>query len=169
MLWVWFMPNAVNILLKICNFSFLREFLAKVLLPFLVIVIASYPLSANSSKMVKDTKTTCQLLPTNCLNFFDHFVGLALKRVKDFWFYTRISQAQIKWIIQYLLKMIWHTQNMSPWKVGQCYGVFSVNGSVAKHLGISLRFLINYAKVMTFSNYFVSRFEYYEFSLTDIH
>ena len=65
--------------------------------------------------------------------------------------------------------MIWHTQNMSLWKVGQCYGVFSVNGSVAKHLGISLRFLIDYAKVMTFSNYFVSRFEYYEFSLTDIH
>ena len=96
MLWVWFMRNAVNILLKICNFSFLKEFLAKVLLPFLVIVTASYPLSANPNKMVKHTKTICQLLPTNCLNFFDHFVGLALKRVKDFWFYTRISQAQIK-------------------------------------------------------------------------
>ena len=32
--------------------------------------------------MVKHTKTICRLLlPTNCLGVFDHFVGLALKRL----------------------------------------------------------------------------------------
>ena len=29
-------------------------------------------------KKVKYTQTICRLLPTNCLNVFDHFVGLAL-------------------------------------------------------------------------------------------
>ena len=29
--------------------------------------------------MVKHTQTIHQLLPTNCLSVFDHFVGLALK------------------------------------------------------------------------------------------
>ena len=29
--------------------------------------------------MVKHTQTIRQLLPTNCLSVFDHFVGLALK------------------------------------------------------------------------------------------
>ena len=32
--------------------------------------------------MVKRTKTICRLLPTNCLNAFDHFVGLGLKGLK---------------------------------------------------------------------------------------
>ena len=34
--------------------------------------------------MVKHTKTIRRLLPTNCLNVFDHFVGLALKRLTHF-------------------------------------------------------------------------------------
>ena len=34
--------------------------------------------------MVKHTQTIRQLLPTNCLSGFDHFVGFTLKRVKDF-------------------------------------------------------------------------------------
>ena len=29
--------------------------------------------------MVKHTQTICRMLPTNCLNVFYHFVGLALK------------------------------------------------------------------------------------------
>ena len=29
--------------------------------------------------MVKHTQAICRLLPTNCLNVFDHFVGLAFK------------------------------------------------------------------------------------------
>ena len=29
--------------------------------------------------MVKHTQTICQLLPTNCLSVFDHFMGLVLK------------------------------------------------------------------------------------------
>ena len=36
-------------------------------------------LSANLKKMVKHTQTICRQQPTNCLNVFDHFVGLVLK------------------------------------------------------------------------------------------
>ena len=32
--------------------------------------------------MVKQTQTICRLLPANCLSVFDHFVGLALKRLR---------------------------------------------------------------------------------------
>ena len=32
--------------------------------------------------MVKQTQTIRPLLPTNCLNVFDHFLGLALKGLK---------------------------------------------------------------------------------------
>ena len=32
--------------------------------------------------MVKHTQTIRRLLPKNCLSVFDHFVGLALKRLK---------------------------------------------------------------------------------------
>ena len=31
--------------------------------------------------MIKHTQTICRLLLTNCLGVFDHFVGLALKRL----------------------------------------------------------------------------------------
>ena len=34
--------------------------------------------------MVKQTQTIRQLLPTNCLRVFDHFVGLALKGSEEF-------------------------------------------------------------------------------------
>ena len=33
--------------------------------------------------MVKHTDTIWRLSPTNCVSVFDHFVGLALKRLKD--------------------------------------------------------------------------------------
>ena len=33
--------------------------------------------------MIKHTQTIRQLLPTNCLSVFDHFVGLALKGLKQ--------------------------------------------------------------------------------------
>ena len=33
--------------------------------------------------MVKHTQTIRRLLPTNCLNVFNHFVGLALKGLSD--------------------------------------------------------------------------------------
>ena len=35
-------------------------------------------------KIAKRTQTICRLLPTNCLSAFDHFVGLALKRLSTF-------------------------------------------------------------------------------------
>ena len=38
------------------------------------------PLSANPTKW-SNTQTICWLLPTNYLSVFDHFVGLALKRL----------------------------------------------------------------------------------------
>ena len=37
------------------------------------------PENGKPDKMVKRTQTIRRLLPTNCLNVFDHFVGLALK------------------------------------------------------------------------------------------
>ena len=40
------------------------------------------PLSANPTKWSK-TQTIRRLLPTNCLNVFNHFVGLALKGLSD--------------------------------------------------------------------------------------
>ena len=36
--------------------------------------------------MVKHTQTIRRLLPTNCLNVFDHVVGLALKGIIRFYF-----------------------------------------------------------------------------------
>ena len=33
--------------------------------------------------MVKHTQTICRQQPTNCLSVFDHFVGLALKVLKQ--------------------------------------------------------------------------------------
>ena len=33
--------------------------------------------------MVKHTQTICQKNPTNCMSVFDHFVGLALKGLRD--------------------------------------------------------------------------------------
>ena len=38
---------------------------------------------ANPTKMVKHAQTIRQLLATNCLSVFDHFVGLALKGLID--------------------------------------------------------------------------------------
>ena len=39
------------------------------------------PFKGHPPKMVKHTQTIRRLLPTNCLSAFDHFVGLALKRL----------------------------------------------------------------------------------------
>ena len=41
------------------------------------------PLSANLTKWSNRTKQIRWLLPTNCLSEFDHFVGLALKSLKE--------------------------------------------------------------------------------------
>ena len=39
--------------------------------------------------MVKHTHAICQLLPTNCLSVFDHFVGLVLKELNLISTYAR--------------------------------------------------------------------------------
>ena len=41
------------------------------------------PFKRQPHKMVKHTQAIRRLLPTNCLNEFDHFVGLALKGLKS--------------------------------------------------------------------------------------
>ena len=41
------------------------------------------PLSANTTKWSNTFKQFVGKLSTNCLSVFDHFVGLALKRVKN--------------------------------------------------------------------------------------
>ena len=45
------------------------------------------PLSANPTKYLNTLKQFVGKLPTNCLSVFDHFVGLALKRLRS---YSRI-------------------------------------------------------------------------------
>ena len=42
------------------------------------------PLSANFTKWANTLKQFVGNLPTNCLNVFGHFVGLALKRVQKY-------------------------------------------------------------------------------------
>ena len=47
-------------------------------------------------KMVKHTQTICWLLPTDCLSVFDHFVGLAFKRLNVIIFvYNGLKQSLI--------------------------------------------------------------------------
>ena len=41
-----------------------------------------HPFSANPTKWSNTLKQFVGNLPTNCLNVFDHFVGLALKELK---------------------------------------------------------------------------------------
>ena len=43
---------------------------------------------------VKHTQTIRRLLPTNCLSVFDHFVGLALKRL--IWVYSLLKMSFYK-------------------------------------------------------------------------
>ena len=45
----------------------------------LCIASCTQPFKRQVHKMVKHTQTNRWLLPTNCVNVFDHFVGLALK------------------------------------------------------------------------------------------
>ena len=40
-----------------------------------------YPIKRQLRKMVRHTQTMRRQQPTNCLSVFDHFVGLALKRL----------------------------------------------------------------------------------------
>ena len=42
------------------------------------------PFKRQSNKIVKHTQIIRRLLP-NCLSLFDHFVGLALKGLRDTW------------------------------------------------------------------------------------
>ena len=42
-----------------------------------------YPFKCQHHKTVKHTQTIRRLLPTNCLSVFDHFVGLALKGLRE--------------------------------------------------------------------------------------
>ena len=42
-------------------------------------LIGSEPFKRQPYEMVKHTQTIRRLLPTNCLNAFDHFVGLMFK------------------------------------------------------------------------------------------
>ena len=53
-------------------FSFLHGYVSMIPLKF-------NPLSANPAKWSNTLKQLRQLLLTNCLSVFDHFVGLALK------------------------------------------------------------------------------------------
>ena len=41
--------------------------------------------------MVKQTQAVSRLLPTNCLSVFDHFVGLALKGLRNSCFVLRLG------------------------------------------------------------------------------
>ena len=47
------------------------------------------PFKHKPHKIVKHTQTIRRLLPTNCLSVLDHFVGLALKGLKEQLFATK--------------------------------------------------------------------------------
>ena len=47
------------------------------------------PFKCQPHKMVKQTGTTCWQNPTNYLNVFGHFVGLALKKLSFFLFWQK--------------------------------------------------------------------------------
>ena len=48
-----------------------------------VVVICLNPLSANPTKWSSTLKQFVGNMPMNCLSVFDHFVGLALKGLKE--------------------------------------------------------------------------------------
>ena len=53
-------------------------------------IIKSLNLKRQPHKMVKHTQTIRRQKSTNCLNVFDHFVGLALKEL--IWIPSQVSQ-----------------------------------------------------------------------------
>ena len=53
--------------------------------------------------MVKHPQTICSLFPTNCLSVFDHFVGLALKRLTSS---NAQSSLHVKKIIVLFLRLL---------------------------------------------------------------
>ena len=53
--------------------------------------------------MVKHPQTICSLFPTNCLSVFDHFVGLALKRLTSS---NAQSSLRVKKIIVLFLRLL---------------------------------------------------------------
>ena len=59
--------------------------------------------------MVKHTQTIRRLLPMNCLNVIDHFVGLALKRLI---FTQAYSEPYETCNREYLANMVDHFQNL---------------------------------------------------------
>ena len=52
------------------------------------------PLSANPTKWSNTLKQLVGNLPANCLSVFDHFVGLALKVLKYFCFWSRVPSLE---------------------------------------------------------------------------
>ena len=63
--------------------------------------------------MVKYTQRNCQLLPTNCLSVFDHFVGLTLKGLTHLW-PTLLSHKNqsINWMASLWWKYIVHNTSI---------------------------------------------------------
>ena len=55
------------------------------------VLLDFWPEERQLHKMVKHTKTTRRVLPTNCLSVFVHFVGLALKELTKEWFHFQFS------------------------------------------------------------------------------
>ena len=68
-------------------------------------VSALSPLNANPTKW-SNTQTIRQLLSTNCLSVFDHFVGLALKGLTIEPFFIMLQFNLIVTILQYVSLII---------------------------------------------------------------
>ena len=85
----------------------------------LISILNLNSLSANSTKMVKHTQTICQLLPTNCLSVFDHFVGLVFKGLNLYWGNTVFVESSSgnltkfgNWKIAMVYMVSWHNSNL---------------------------------------------------------
>ena len=66
---------------------------------FLSIFKEFNPLSANPTKWSNTLEQIVAILPTNCLNVFDHFVKLAVKGLRAF--YHQIFHKQVEGQIRY--------------------------------------------------------------------
>ena len=63
--------------------------------------------------MVRHTQTIRQLLSTNCLSVFDHFVGLVLKRVKQQYYFMILQICDKKNLYKILVPVIHQIWNLN--------------------------------------------------------
>ena len=79
-----------------------------------------WPVKRQPHKMIKHTQTINRQKPTNYLNVFDHFLGLALERLKfesaDILLQSWRSSDRLQWV-QFQVLGFGHLKNWTPFVV----------------------------------------------------